>query len=198
MPLAVEGRTVHLWLSHPTPPAFDGAEDRNGRRNFDEIRLWKLYLDRSDALVDDRGVRGGYGADAPFVIAGDLNADPQAPAAYDGVNAIDQLLRHRRVQDPVDHLASRGAEAHRAAAVESARAESEKEAESLASRADGELATAKFLGGRRVDYLLPSVELEVIDGGVFWPAPDDDPEGAALAESASDHHLVWLELRIGV
>ena len=32
--------TVHFLVSHPTPPVFDGAEDRNGRRNLDEIRFW--------------------------------------------------------------------------------------------------------------------------------------------------------------
>ena len=33
-------KTVHFLVSHPTPPVFDGPEDRNGRRNHDEIRLW--------------------------------------------------------------------------------------------------------------------------------------------------------------
>jgi hypothetical protein len=31
------GQILHLLASHPTPPSFDTAEDRNGRRNFDEI-----------------------------------------------------------------------------------------------------------------------------------------------------------------
>ena len=30
---------LHFLVSHPTPPAFDGPEDRNGHRNHDEIRL---------------------------------------------------------------------------------------------------------------------------------------------------------------
>ena len=29
--------------SHPTPPVFDGPEDRNGRRNHDEVRLVADY-----------------------------------------------------------------------------------------------------------------------------------------------------------
>lgn len=33
-----DGRLLHLLASHPTPPSFDGAEDRNGARNHDEIR----------------------------------------------------------------------------------------------------------------------------------------------------------------
>ena len=52
----------------------------------------------------------------------------------------------------------------------------------------------------RVDYLLPSMDLEVVDGGVFappaWPLATTTPEDEALAELASDHRLVWLDLRL--
>ena len=37
-------KTVHFLVSHPTPPTFDGAEDRNGTRNHDEIRFWADYV----------------------------------------------------------------------------------------------------------------------------------------------------------
>ena len=40
LPLVVRSEVVHFLVSHPTPPVFDGPEDRNGRRNFDEIRFW--------------------------------------------------------------------------------------------------------------------------------------------------------------
>ena len=55
---------LHLLCSHPTPPVFDGPEDRNGLRNHDEIRLLADYIDpeRSEYLVDDRGKRGGLAA----------------------------------------------------------------------------------------------------------------------------------------
>jgi hypothetical protein len=39
VPIDVEGTDLHILASHPTPPAFDGPEDRNGCRNADEIRL---------------------------------------------------------------------------------------------------------------------------------------------------------------
>lgn len=60
--------TLHLLCSHPTPPVFDGPEDRNGRRNHDEIRLVADYIDptKSDYLVDDAGRRGGY-TRAPYL-----------------------------------------------------------------------------------------------------------------------------------
>lgn len=181
LPVVIGGRTLHLWISHPTPPAFDGPEDRNGRRNFDEIRFWVAYLEGEPALVDDAGRRGGYGSQAPFLIAGDLNASPGDPAVvYDGISAIDQLLSHPRVQDTGPVLTSTGA---------------------LAGRTPGppsypERNTATFLEGRRVDYLLPSRELEVVGGGVFWPAAEEDPEGHRLAEEASDHRLIWLDLAL--
>ena len=97
---AAEGRVpfvLHLLCSHPTPPVFDGPEDRNGRRNHDEVRLFADYIDRAknDYLVDDAGRRGGLAGDAPFVIVGDLNCDP-----VDGEgmrSTMDQLLKSPRV-----------------------------------------------------------------------------------------------------
>jgi len=55
---------LHFLVSHPTPPVFDGPEDRNGRRNHDEIRFWAEYVDDPDAawLIDDAGRRGGWDA----------------------------------------------------------------------------------------------------------------------------------------
>ena len=53
-------------------------------------------------------------------------------------------------------------------------------------------ATAEFGGGMRVDYVLPTRGLEVTGAGVFWPA-DDDP--LARLNAASDHALVWVDVR---
>ena len=44
VPVQIGSETVHFLVSHPTPPAFDGPEDRNGRRNHDEIRFWADYI----------------------------------------------------------------------------------------------------------------------------------------------------------
>ncbi|MGV2338699.1 MAG UNVERIFIED_CONTAM: endonuclease/exonuclease/phosphatase family protein [Planctomycetaceae bacterium] len=78
VPVEIGNHVLHVLASHPTPPAFDGAEDRNGRRNHDEIRLWHDYLtpEASSWIQDDSGKSGGLPADASFVILGDLNADP--------------------------------------------------------------------------------------------------------------------------
>ena len=91
VPIDVEGKRFHFLVSHPTPPVFDGPEDRNGKRNHDEIRMWADYL--------TEGASGYLGAAFPegarFVIAGDQNADP---TRGDSVNAaINQLLNHTKV-----------------------------------------------------------------------------------------------------
>ena len=61
IPIQIDGKTVHFLASHPTPPVFDGPEDRNGTRNFDEIRFWADYVipSRSGYIYDDEGNYGG-------------------------------------------------------------------------------------------------------------------------------------------
>jgi hypothetical protein len=78
IPIQIGKQAVHFLVSHPTPPVFDGAEDRNGRRNFDEIRLWADYVmpGRGGYIYDDQGRYGGLTPGAEFVIAGDQNSDP--------------------------------------------------------------------------------------------------------------------------
>ncbi|MDB2687618.1 endonuclease/exonuclease/phosphatase family protein, partial [Mariniblastus sp.] len=44
VPINVDGKTIHFLVAHPTPPVFDKAEDRNGRRNHDEIRMFTDYV----------------------------------------------------------------------------------------------------------------------------------------------------------
>lgn len=63
IPIEVNGEIVHVLASHPTPPVFDGAEDRNGRRNFDEIRFWADYVTPGEGsyIYDDAGNFGGVG-----------------------------------------------------------------------------------------------------------------------------------------
>ncbi len=180
VPIATPLGTVHLLAAHPTPPVFDGAENRNGLRNFDEIRLWAEYIGRgaNDWLCDDRGRCGGLPADARFVLVGDYNADPVDGDGEPG--AIAQLLDHPRVNADIVPRS--------AGAVERA-------AQRGLPR-DGDVAThtgdfGPKGGTLRLDYVLPSDNLRVRDGGVFWPAAGE--ADAAIAD-ASDHHLVWLDL----
>src|SRR3546814_6685433 len=89
---------VHFLVSHPTPPVFDGLENRNGLRNHDEIRFWAEYLSDAaiDWLYDDNGGRGGPKQDAAFVLAGELNADPVDGEGY--LNPVRVLLEHTRIE----------------------------------------------------------------------------------------------------
>lgn len=175
---------LSLLCSHPTPPVFDGPEDRNGCRNADEIALIDLYVNQPTAefLVDDQGRRGGIDASRKFVILGDLNADPAD--GDDRHGAIDALLASERVA-PITPPRSGGAvaAAERGAAL------------NAAQEGDPALDTADFGGdgvaNMRVDYALPSRGLEVKATGVYWPQPG---EPGAEAITASDHRMVWVDL----
>ncbi|MBL0886101.1 endonuclease/exonuclease/phosphatase family protein [Myceligenerans indicum] len=190
VPVQVGHRTVHVLAAHPTPPSFDGAEDRNGRRNHDEIRFWADYVAggrTASYIYDDDGGRGGLRRGAPFVILGDYNADPADGDSYDG--AIHQLLDSRRIQDP------------RATSDGAAEAAALQGGANLTQTGDPALDTADFAdtapGNLRVDYTLPSRNLRIRDAGVFWPAADD-PLSRLTGEypfPSSDHRLVWVDIR---
>jgi endonuclease/exonuclease/phosphatase family metal-dependent hydrolase len=186
LPIRIGEGVVHLLASHPTPPAFDGPEDRNGRRNHDEIRLWADYIDpaRSGYLVDDAGRRGGLEADALFVIAGDLNADPRDGGSNE--NAIRQLLEHPGVNARCEPRSEGAVEASR----HQGQANAEHEGDPATDTAD--FSDAR-VGNLRADYVLPSARLDVSDCGVFWP-PEGMPGHAAA--TFSDHRLVWIDVRM--
>ena len=168
VPIRVGDQTVHLLASHPTPPVFDGLEDRNGCRNHDEIAFWKHYLDDSAFLVDDGGTKGGLRKDAVFVIAGDLNSDPQG--SDNRPEAIRSLLSHERVIDPLPRRLSAN------------------ESTPMTEAFD----TADFgrNGEMRVDYVIPSRDFQISEANVFWPS--DDMKGSKWIH-ASDHRMVWVK-----
>ena len=184
VPVRIGGALVHLLASHPTPPVFDGPEDRNGARNADEIRFWADYISGADWIRDDAGGRGGLSDSARFVIAGDLNADPVDGESVPG--AARQLTGHPLVNSAVTPASEGGATA--AAAQGRANA---------GHRGDPRFDTADFNdeapGNLRVDYVLPSANLEITAAGVFWPA-EGEP-GADLID-ASDHRLVWIDVLV--
>ena len=181
LPVLVGERRLHLLASHPTPTDYDGPEDRNGLRNHDEIALWARYLDGDDTLVDDAGRLGGLAPGESFVLLGDLNADPGRDVLPSGERSIDQLLTHPRVL-PTGHLLTS------AGALRGRPAGPPDHVERHTVGWEG--------GGLRIDYLLPSVDLKPIAGGVHWPDADADPAGAARAERASDHRMIWLDIAL--
>lgn len=195
VPVKVGRRSVHLLVSHPTPPVFDGPEDRNGRRNADEIRFWADYTGSAqdsrwtgaDWIRDDRGRRGGLQRGASFVIAGDLNSDPVDGDSLPG--ATNQLLDLRRVNTSLTPSSD--------GAVEAARLQG---GANLSHRGDPQFDTADFSeppGNIRADYVLPSADLDIRDARVFWPVQADPLSRltGTYPFPASDHRLVWVDLR---
>lgn len=176
-----DGDELHLLVSHPTPPGFDGAENRNGRRNHDEIRLWADYINNKSYLIDDSGNKGGLEDDVDFVVIGDLNADPVDGDSYPG--AISQLLDDPKINQDVANggliPSSLGGQAHNARAGDSG---------------NPGFDTAFF--GLRVDYVLPSSGLPAVASGVFWPAENEPLHDIVKDGRASDHLLVWVDIVI--
>ena len=186
IPVRIDQQVLHLLTSHPTPPAFDGPEDRNGRRNHDEIRLWAEYLSDAEKswLTDDQGRSGTLPSTAAFVILGDQNADPNDGASYQV--AINQLLTHPRVNAELTPTSVGGSEA--------AKTQGGKNSE---HKGDHSHDTADFndrgVGNLRADYVLPSKNLNATAAGIFWPLSTDP--GAKVAD-CSDHRLVWIDLKL--
>ena len=184
VPIETPVVTLHLLASHPTPPTFDGPEDRNGKRNADEIRLWREYISPGAKpwLCDDAGRCGGLAADVRFVIAGDLNNDPVDGDGHH--DAILELLEHPRVLRMATPRSAGGeAKARDYAAA------------GILRRGSPAHVTGDFgprVGALRLDYVLPSSGFALAGSGVFWPAPGD--ADAAIADG-SDHQLVWVDLR---
>ena len=190
VPIRIGKRTVHFLVAHPTPPVFDGDEDRNGLRNADEIRFWADYVLRSEAryIYDDNGKRGGLPAGAFFVIAGDMNSDP-----YDGDSlpgAAQQLLNSPRVNTSLTPSSEGAVEA-------SILQDADNDTHLGMPRFD----TADFAeppGNLRVDYVLPSKALRMMDAGVFWPTQADPLFGlvGVYPFPSSDHRLVWIDVKV--
>ena len=185
LPIRVGHSTVHFLVSHPTPPTFDGAEDRNGTRNHDEIRFMADYVTPGQGryIYDDKGRRGGLERGARFVIAGDNNSDPLDGDSVPG--SIQQLLEAPRVIDPMP------------GSVGGERAAQEQGGANLTHRSDPFFDTADFNdqapGNLRADYVLPSHGLVPRRGEVFWPTSDSP---LARLNDASDHHLVRQDIFI--
>jgi 3-phytase len=199
LPIQVGKKTVHFLVSHPTPPVFDGPEDRNGRRNFDEIRFWGDYISpgQSDYIYDDSGVHGGLKPGELFVIAGDQNSDPLDGDSIPG--AIQQLTEHPLVNTKVTPES--------AGAVEASVLQG---GANLTHRSDPRFDTADFADGApgnlHADYVLPRKNLQIVDSGVFWPVRSDplsrltgvfDLAWIAVGGfPTSDHRSVWVDVTV--
>jgi hypothetical protein len=174
IPVEVNGKTIHILASHPTPPVFDGPEDRNGKRNHDEIRFWTDYIttENSAYIYDDKGQKGGLKASSPFVILGDLNASNVDGSAIS--SGISNLLTHDNIQDEMPQ--SQGAKEH------------------TLDKENAKHHTAFWR--MRADYVLPSkTGIDIKNSGVYWPTKNEDTFRLIKDRAASsDHRMVWVDI----
>jgi len=197
VPIKIKGHTIHVLASHPTPPTFDGAENRNGRRNHDEIRFLSDYITpgAGEYIYDDQGGQGGLAQNENFVIMGDLNCDP-----IDGQDkaGIAQLLTSPRIStEPVPTSEGGAEQARLQGGVNDAHKGNPRfDTLDAADRVNSEHSGP---GNLRVDYVLPASKLKTIASGVFWPE-----NGGGLFSlvgthpfPSSDHRLVWINIKIG-
>lgn len=177
VPVDVNGEIIHVLASHPTPPVFDGPEDRNGTKNHDEVRFWHDYItpQKADYIYDDNGNFGGIVPATRFVVMGDQNSS--ATEGNSRKEAIGKLLTSSLTNDSTIP-SSRGGDLH---------------------KADNSLSkyhTAYW--GMRADYVLPSAYgIDVTENGVFWPHKDSELYRLIKdREASSDHRLVWSTLKL--
>jgi hypothetical protein len=184
IPIDINGQIIHFLASHPTPPVFDTAEDRNGKRNHDEIHFWRDYITPGSGnyIYDDAGRSGGIAPGASFVILGDMNADPLDGDSFE--HPIDQLLSSPLINTSQTPSSPGGPQ----------------QALLQGRNNNGQVGNPAFdtgdfndfgPGNLRSDYILPSSALPILDSGVFWPL-NTDPFFPLV--SASDHRLVWMSI----
>ncbi|MDO5632577.1 MAG: endonuclease/exonuclease/phosphatase family protein [Paracoccus sp. (in: a-proteobacteria)] len=164
VPVQTGAGVLHLLAWSATPPVFgrDGGE-RNARRNHDEAMFWLHHL-----------------PDAPFVLAGNANLDPNdGNGRHEAIRALIAAAQDPQPRGNWPVPQGPHDEGH---------------------SGDPALDTAwwpdRAPGNLRVSYVLPARGVEVAAAGVVWPDPDT-PLGAAVA-AVSAHRLVWVELRLGV
>ncbi|WP_410000778.1 endonuclease/exonuclease/phosphatase family protein [Roseovarius atlanticus] len=152
VPVRIEDQTLRLLTFHASPPVFDGPEDRNGRRNHDEIVFWLKYLDGAF----------GAGPEPPFVLAGDANLDPVDGAGRKA--AIRRLLADGRMIDP---------KPMRPAGV------AQGDGHDGDPRLDTVDWPGPDPGSLRVSYVLPSADLEVLKAGIVTDGMNGSVEDAS-------------------
>jgi endonuclease/exonuclease/phosphatase family metal-dependent hydrolase len=213
----VNGHDLHFLVHHPTPPVFDGPENRNGKRNFDENCFWIGYVSRgdNDYIVDDKGRTGGLDQGALFVIAGDLNADPLDGDSISGVSEVSEDTHevsedtHEKVSEDTHAFDSANGAIGQLLAFPLINASCTplspggREAtvvqggKNRQHKGDPAADTSDFnderTGNLRLDYVLPSANISVRNCGVFWPAEGE--VGHDLV-GVSDHRLVWLDISL--
>jgi hypothetical protein len=180
IPVKIDNQTIHILASHPTPPVFDGPENRNGKRNHDEIRFWFDYINGEQGayIYDDNHNKSPFGANQRFIIMGDQNASVLEGAAImtKTSQGIIALLNSDKIQDPLP--SSLGGATHQ----------------------EGNLNSKNHTAywGMRADYVLPSkFGFSLKNSGVFWPTKNEETYRLIKdRQASSDHRLVWVDVAL--
>ena len=190
VPIKIGDRTIHVLASHPTPPTFDGPEDRNGRRNHDEIRFWADYISPNNSayIYDDNSGEGGLQPGKPFVILGDLNGDPNDGQGKQGIAL---LLASPQVSTKPVPASAGGAEQAKLQGDANAAHKGNPHHDTL----DAE--DQRGPGNLRVDYVIPATGMKTLASGVFWPENRSKLFSLVGTDPfpSSDHRLVWIDVK---
>jgi hypothetical protein len=201
VPVKIGNSVVHILVSHPTPPAFDGEEDRNGKRNHDEISFWINYISSvgasggrkspagGDYIYDDNGHRGGLADGESFVIMGDLNGDSNDGQGQVGIAKL--LAAPELAKYPAPE-SDGGEEQAKLQGGINAKHKGNPRYDTL------DAADKNGPGNLRLDYVLPSNDLKVVASGVFWPHNTDElfKLVGTFPFPSSDHRLVWVDVEV--
>lgn len=188
----INNQNIHLLMSHPTPPSFDTVTKKNQERNYYEVKFWQEYINNKSYIYDDKNVKSGIdGNKEKFIIMGDQNADPLNPEENKSRQGIDELLKDKLINQKYNNekypMSNGGA-----------KEDNSKKHPKPESR------TSVF--GLRVDYAIPSHNLDIIDTGVYWVPKGEKGDKLFYdnrigkygnsKEVSSDHRLVWTTVRI--
>ncbi|WP_033136217.1 endonuclease/exonuclease/phosphatase family protein [Aeromonas finlandensis] len=188
---------IHFLISHPTPPIFANAAGHTIKHNRAEIAFWNDYVQGLNYMTDDKGTKGGLAKNAKFVIAGDLNADPQIG---DGdLSAIQDLLNNPLMNQAITNgtlipVSEGGPEC----------VASKDTCTRYPNRPTPERITNS--SGLQLDHVIPSANLNAVKSGVFWPASFEagyhlvysviDGKPNIAKGVSSDHRMVWVDLKL--
>ncbi|PSW20637.1 endonuclease/exonuclease/phosphatase family protein [Photobacterium sanctipauli] len=191
VPTSTGNEVVHFLVSHPAPPIFDNPAKHNTERNRAELKFWNDYIASETYFYDDNGKQGGLASGSKFVIAGDLNADSQQG---DGDRrTISELLNNSYVNmnGTVGHQTPTSLGGPECFDLD------------LCNEENANTLYPEFItstSGLRLDYVIPSVNIEVKESGVFWPASHEDGYHLVYDEDlgnskgvSSDHRMVWMD-----
>ena len=217
LPVVINGKRIHLLLSHPTPASFNTINNVKTNvtaiRNKYEILFWKKYINNANWIYDDNGQKGGIdGSKEDFVILGDLNADN-----WDSINAdpslndkdayrygIRALINDEYINQQVVNGGEKEPKSQGAFDAFNPNAEGDWKIANTKNHTNIDVITSTF--GLKVDWALPSKNLEITNSEVYWPGKDQlghylfvDRYGEQVVKTkyvSSDHRLVFVDLKV--